>query len=238
MDQFSTKNPRKQNIILDLDHTLVHVHQMKEMDTFVAAKQLYFSKNKPGHILQSEEILFVGTKRPYLDMFLDYCLNRFVKVIVWSAGSTDYVKWVTDNLFKNAIRVPDFILSRPDTYFDKDNLAGIKNLEKLFMTVSGLDKENTFVLDDVQGTQSLNQTNGIVLPRYRKELSEMNLKCDDIKGTPKKVYDDRCLAVLMEFLSRKAVSGAGDVRELDKTNIFTAYSCKKSKCYNLGKMNK
>ena len=71
-------------LILDLDHTLIHSVDPKE-DIF----------DKPAFALHlSEKSIYNIYKRPFLEEFLNFCFEKFDRIIIWSAGTLDYVEGI------------------------------------------------------------------------------------------------------------------------------------------------
>lgn len=77
--------PEQKLIVLDIDETLVY--STGQTDRLPEATPDF-------HIEESRPVY----KRPGLDEFLQFCLDRF-KVAVWSQSTIDYVNQIVDSLF-------------------------------------------------------------------------------------------------------------------------------------------
>jgi len=90
-------------VILDLDKTLVHSIHIPDDDSF--DKDEWYGDN--GTLIRHGYITF---KRPSADVFIRWCFRKFSKIIVWSAGSRDYVCEILSKLFSEFTF--DLILTR------------------------------------------------------------------------------------------------------------------------------
>jgi hypothetical protein len=203
-------------IVLDIDKTLVNTIDDPEfkyyktfnvfgnIDNFELRNKLYALNlidaiDKPG---QGFEIQMSGSIRPYAIEFIDFCLDNFDVVIVWSAGRERYVYAMCDILFPNYKRQPDLILTFDDC-INKDRDI-IKPLSKIYsMKNYGITPEKTLVVDDTPSTFSQNRDNSFHVPQY------------DFKFYNKGKDNDNYLLKLMEFI-KKEVFHCKDVRSINK----------------------
>lgn len=79
-------------IILDLDHTLVHSVKILDDDNFDKDE----SCGSNGVQLNTGYVCF---KRPNVDVFLRWCFRKFDRVLIWSAGTNNYVNEIIDVMF-------------------------------------------------------------------------------------------------------------------------------------------
>lgn len=129
----------KKLIILDLDETLIHSSMLVE---------------KMGNEFDFMVDNYFVYKRPYVDMFLNYCKNNF-QVAIWSSGSEDYVTYITSKLFNKPEEL-NFVWSRKRctlkvsegysfSEFTNEPLL-LKNLKKV--KKKGFDLKHVIVIDD------------------------------------------------------------------------------------------
>lgn len=85
---------RKDTIILDLDHTLIHA--------------VPYGYNQASPNIQSfSEVEIWRTPnylvyvRPHCQSFLNYCFGHYNKVILWSMGSRPYVERILQEMFQH-----------------------------------------------------------------------------------------------------------------------------------------
>ncbi len=164
-------NLRTHYLILDLDHTLIHALEMEHWQE-KGYVQGDFEINIGNH-------QYMVYKRPYLDEFLEFCFKKYKHVIIWSAGTEDYVHQILHNILKRE-QEPLYVISR-DTYDtrrkDIDNL-----LDMIFTT-----EHRIVFIDDI--------------PRRIDNLSDKHI----IRAQPfhiqcERIRPDRFLLDLMDHL--------------------------------------
>jgi hypothetical protein len=153
-----------------------------------------------------------GTFRPYYKEFLMFCFWYFKYVIIWSAGSKEYVYAMCDRLFKD-LPAPDMILSREHC----DSLDGdsLKSLPRLIQHLKRDDitLKNSVFIDDLTHNFRHNPDNGITIPEYRPERPDVCVR-------------DSCLSDLCVWFSQPHVAHCDDIRNLsDKNTIFSTTKC-------------
>lgn len=194
----------KKTIVLDLDETLVHTYDGP------TPKEVYSKNRTPEARDRLYEIevhgrILVGVLRPNVREFIDFCLKYFDEVIVWSAGVADYVDEIVRVLFTGA--QPDRVYSR-DKCLPRDDLF-LKPLESI--TTKTRTMSEMIIIDDRLTTfDSCNPRNGILIPIFSPLLSDPTLGANDT-----------ILVQLMNFFLHPSVKNTLDVRELDKSNIFS-----------------
>lgn len=209
-------------IVLDLDSTLVH--SSIDMATFESLRIYSNPLNIPlrervysfdlvdanGDAGHGERTPMWGVFRPHLKKFIDFMAMYFKEIYIYSAGLYKYVNSVTDIIFSGALVQPTLVYSRDDCVTHLNDL--VKPLTKLYNDprATGSNESNTLVLDDREKTFCFNTYNGIKIPIYEPNPSPMDILKDDI-----------CLEQLMYWLSLPEVMNCRDVRELDKSEIFT-----------------
>jgi hypothetical protein len=153
-----------------------------------------------------------GVYRPHVFEFLLFTSQYFKKVAVWSAGQYRYVHAICDKLFPDSFLQPDLIFTWGDCEKKSKNVL-YKPLKKLYShkELKGFSHEkNTFALDDNSDTFGDNVDNGINIPEYLPSMTSAGI-----------MARDDSLLQLMCWLSLRDVKECNDVRDLDKTKIFT-----------------
>lgn len=116
------------SIVFDLDKTLIYTSSssvaelyssgiMEDSKFFPVQKRVYYFDLPSSNYSKSNELKVEGvtsmwgTLRPYAREFLEFCFDRFKRVIVFTAGTADYAIPICDALFKG-IAKPYMIWSR------------------------------------------------------------------------------------------------------------------------------
>lgn len=158
-------------IILDLDHTLIHsirlTYTLKE-DHYDNTQCLKFNTN-------SDE--YITFKRSYANEFLRYCFNKYDNVVIWSAGTSDYVHEILHKLFGEYVF--DLILTRDHCVdFMKDFN---QNRIKILFNECGIrifDDEHTSIFIDDKVDRIQNRPRNLKLieapPFHSKWLTPIN----------------------------------------------------------------
>lgn len=209
-------------ICLDLDSTVINtfskINSLVKLDIYNNEKKnlrkrvytidLHDVVDTPGEGVYSR---MWGVYRPGWERFHNFCKNYFAGVIIWSAGQAKYVDGIVDILFPEPEFQPILIYNWNHCHTTENNIY--KPLKKIFAdprVKNRVTPENTLVIDDRDDTFSLNKENGILIPAY------------DVKPTEKRIMgEDKRLLELENWLSQQHVAISGDVRELDKSNIFS-----------------
>ena len=137
----------KQNLVLDLDNTLISAEALTEFpfeDEGVREKATNFSI----HDMDGYYIIF---ERPYLQKFLDWAFENF-NVSIFTAASQSYCLFVVENIIlKNSSRDLHYIFFSDHCKISRAiyNKAS-KNLQMLWETfnLSEFDPTNTVIIDD------------------------------------------------------------------------------------------
>lgn len=152
----------KQNLVIDLDETLIHTFRNRE--TFDSYQPQY------GEIKYNLDDIF-GVKRPNVDSFLAWCAGNYENIGVWSAGEYEYVNIIVDLLFTG--RKPTFIWSWDDCdiYHDKSgNVIYNKPLEFVYDLYPEFTPLNTIFIDDASHSNICNAGNMITIKHYNPEI--------------------------------------------------------------------
>lgn len=203
-----------QNIILDLDETLIKTVNYEHENKLI--KEIYdkypqlryrlynFKMNSSDtERATGNYIELCGIIRPYAREFLKYCFKHFKTVSVWSAGTPEYVNNIVNILF-NGISYPTIVFDR--TKCNKEDYT--KPIVNIFNLVEDLSKvinnKNTFFIDDREDFMILNKENAINIPPYNPNLYDIINDNDDN------------LLKLMRWFDRYDIKYCRDVSLLNK----------------------
>lgn len=218
-------------LVLDIDATLVHTHDVDEdgvrgiekfsmLNIYSQSERIRYRRNlylmkivDVNHQSGTGEVtVLTGIYRPYLRLFLDFCKNYFEGVVVWSAGQKKYVEKMVEIMFPHANFQPMVVYTYEDCIVGEDDYLK-KPLSKLYKDkrLKGkLNEKNTMILDDRDDTFSLNPKNGVQVPVFESDMS-----IEDIKH-----HEDINFLKFMAWLNTKEVKNATDVRKLKKDKVF------------------
>lgn len=211
-------------IVLDLDETLLHTF---DNPVFIDQYKIYSDPrlfsiiHPPGGKDISYSMNFDGERlwgllRPNIFTFLKFVIDNY-DVIIWSAGTDQYVNEIVKQIFLDSgMKTPKLIWGRSRCeYSDKG-----KFMHKPIIKLNGfnsieVDPKSTLIIDDKTYTFTENPNNGVLIPQY----------CPGGGNVPTltQLFDrsDDALIKLMEWLQKKEVMDCKDVRDLDKSEIFT-----------------
>lgn len=173
------------NLVLDLDSTLISTKEDsidENLESF--SKHKFFTSNAQLrsriYYFKIKKKFLWGIYRPYIKYFLRWADQNFENIIIWSAGTSVYVKNIVISLCDYAdIKHPKIIYSRENC--QEDDLGNkYKDLNYLFDSEEGklnnINKTNTILIDDNLFTCSINPENSILIPAHEPcfELSEDN----------------------------------------------------------------
>ena len=137
-------DPKRLNVVLDLDQTLISAEDWDTEDfnnNKVKAKKFEF------HDMDGYYIVF---ERPNLQSFLDYLFANF-NVSVWTAASKDYALFIVDKiLLTKPNRHLDWIFFSYHCDLSKKKKDGSKDLSMFWdeYKLVGYNKDNTVIIDD------------------------------------------------------------------------------------------
>jgi hypothetical protein len=212
------------NLVLDIDDTLVQTFDdikslykcpiMKNSKYYPVRKRVYILKfdsladDEDEQEETSEDEMVWGVKRPHIDQFLEFANQYFRNIVIWSAGTYEYVHAIVKNLFKN-MPCPTRIFTRNDCA-QSDEYGYEKPLEKVYKAIPEMNSYNTILIDDRQEVFSRKDPeNGIIIPPFSPDVEDLS-----------SLLNDTCFLDLKEWFMQPEVMESTDVRELDKTNIF------------------
>lgn len=181
-----------QHIVLDLDNTLItSIYNAGEFDE--NSRMSYYYNRHYVH------------KRPYLDVFLDYCFEHYDTVNIWSHGTSS---WVNSNLTKI---IPSkycdklgFIHHRDHRgLYEGDKESWHKNMYRIWdeddYQRKGICPENTIIIDDILENHNLHIDNLIQVKKFIDPF-----------------LPDNELIFLMIYL--RTLENVTDIRKVDKDN--------------------
>jgi hypothetical protein len=253
----SNNKTNKQNIVLDLDETLVQIIDEHEItrEEFIN-RQNKCSIQQRNHFFSFEVDnidrdwgsgtveFFYGIVRPNVTPFLNYCFNRFDKVVVWSAGYSRYVEAGVSHVFRNT-QMPNYIFARPfckkiknkqeitnksdSDEFDPKNedetfyngITFTKPLIRLQSYDPTFTLENTFLLDNSVLVANENPNNLIHISDFRPWTLINNKMLQPVSHMTQTIDTDSAFIQLMNWFDKPEVIDCKDIRTLNKTNIFS-----------------
>lgn len=208
------------NLVLDIDDTLVQTFDdiqqlykcpiMKNSKYYPVRKRVYVLKFDQDKESEEEDVVW-GVKRPHIDDFLAFANDYFRNVVIWSAGTYDYVHAIVKNLFKN-ISCPTRVFTRNDCH-QSEEFGYEKPLQKIYSIIPEMNPYNTFLIDDRQEVFSRKDPeNGIIIPPFSPDIDDLNA-----------LTNDTCFLDLKHWFMQPEVMETYDVRDLDKRSIFKSY---------------
>lgn len=219
VDDIPSRSITNKSIVLDLDQTLIATQD--SMDSLInlgilSNPNLMPLRNRIYHITledlerrgEGSKYDYWGITRPHISEFLIFCFSYFRTVGIWTAGQTPYARHISDHIFYD-IKPPHIMFTHDDIERDSDYNV-IKPLTKMFKIEPNMNIESTFVLDDNITTFSANPDNGILIPAYEPSLNVNAM-----------ARDDPSLLQLIYWFLQPDVIRASDVRQLDKSRIFS-----------------
>lgn len=209
-------------IVLDLDSTLINTQEsfesFKSLNIMKKPELLHLKHRcyciKLFDTEDGSRYDFWGIKRPHLDEFLLFCFNYFKIVIVWSAGTRDYVNAIVNHIFKN-LKMPHLVWCKDDVEMDGDKKDIIlKPLQKLINADTHVKQhlklEKIIHVDDNDTTFSKNKKNAIYIPAY-----EPDPDIGDLAKT------DNALLQVKQWCLQPHVIQTDDITKLDMSSIFS-----------------
>lgn len=152
-----------------------------------------------------------GIFRPHIFEFIEFLFSYCQGVMVWSAGKPKYVASICAILFPFTAKQPKLVYTYDDCVGEGGDI--VKPLDKAFKDPAGdglFTPNNTFHLDDRTDVISLNPKNGIWIPEYNPEFTKKGILADDVT-----------LIKLKYWLLLPEVRSSKNIRDLDKSKIFT-----------------
>lgn len=173
-------DPLKNNIILDLDQTVISAEANDEidLDKYTEKSAKFRSDDMDGY--------YMIYSRPYLQEFLDYVFKNF-NVTIWTAASKDYALFIIEKIILNNVpeRKLDFIFFSYHCDLSKKTKKYSKELCMLWdiHNLPGYSPKNTVIIDDYKADVHQCQPNNcIIAPAFEfpSEGSENDTFLKDI----------------------------------------------------------
>lgn len=198
----------KSCVVIDLDSSIIHTFGNADNYKFVDFEANTRYKHKIFSI-RADSVMRWGTIRPGTKEFLNSCYANFDCVVVWSAGTYDYVYKIVEDVFP--VR-PDVIWTRQDCVETLCDFEGVvfderfedenkstkvlqKPLEKLWTSYPDINPKKTVMVDDYIDVCLQNSLYHIHITAWDKAFESLN-QCDPVlirlaKWLPTlKTYDD------------------------------------------------
>jgi hypothetical protein len=208
------------NLVLDIDDTLVQTFDdidslykcpiMKNPKFYPVRKRVYilkFQNEEPEEDEEEEEMIW-GVKRPHIDEFLDFANRYFRNIVIWSAGTYDYVHAIVKHLFKQ-IPCPARVFTRNDCT-QSEEYGYEKPLEKIYKAIPEMNHKNTLLIDDRQEVfVRKDPNNGIIIPPFSPDVEDYD-----------SLTSDASFLYLKDWFMKPEVMESSDIRKVNKQNIF------------------
>lgn len=219
------KSMSRQNIVVwDLDSTLIHSIFYRKEDALKIEADPSFSYLKgravmkqivdlsdDGQIGQGNISYVLVIFRPGAKEIINYSLENFDRVIIWSAGHKRYVRTITSLLIDPAhvgyANKKITVLTREDCNKIEGSFV-LKDLKS-----KGFDLAKTIMIDDNVNTYSNNVENAIPIISYDPQNNKQHVE-----------FEDNTLFEIMEWFKKNDIANVPDVRKVDKSNIYTKKS--------------
>lgn len=177
-------------IVIDLDKTLIYTSEKTNINPLNVKERSYIMETKfTGHKTLGNQTIV----RNYTYEFLEFCNKHFDKVVIWSAGTTNYVRSICTFLFRGDIK-PDLILTAEQVTWE-DKYLHYKVLSDFF------DLKRTVILDDNKIVAEKNPDNLINIKPFSS--SKFN-------------FYDKTLINIQDFIEKNIDKNTEDVTEVLK----------------------
>lgn len=223
------KGKQRFHLVLDLDATLVSTSEnMGSYKRFVAETAKIEKANRAAAVeVRSRAHIFTleGEKmwtllRPNTREFIDFATRYFKRISVWSAGRADYVDQIVDLIFTPPMHRPGIVHTWDDCEVGGAGGAGVASPSNkrtdsftkplVRILADGDTLSNIIILDDRSDIAECNSGNLILIPAFEPAMRADALQQPDV-----------ALDEFFEWLVRKDVAEAEDVRALNKDAIFS-----------------
>jgi len=190
-------------IVLDLDETLIHSFPPNSFPS----KSNQFKKGRTViHNINIDGENWNVVERPHLQDFLKFIYTYFDVIVVWSAGTYEYVHEICKKIINYydecIVYTRDDCISRNNTYIKP--LTILENNEYILKPIMNMN--TMFVVDNLEDTFVENVNNAIHIPNFEPTVEQLN------------TVQDLALLKLMHYFSNIDRT-INDIRVLDK-NIF------------------
>lgn len=172
----------RKDIILDMDETLLHTFSNLKsndvLDLITDAQQDIADRVYACHVPDLDmrpgsgvNRFVAGISRPGFEDFMRFCYEHFTNVIVWSAGTNNYVNCVLEEVCAD-VGLPNLILTREDCVRVRDHYE--KPIEVLsdICPSLGISLSTTLIVDDRKASFFSNPDNGVRITPFLPEPGE------------------------------------------------------------------
>jgi TFIIF-interacting CTD phosphatase-like protein len=199
-----SKKKNKQNLLLDLDQTLICACDYGEYKPNINKKLDAKANNEIFNKINMDNI-YIVFQRPNLDKFLDFIFENF-NVSVWTAASKDYALFIINKLIlkldakdkPKKKRKLDYVFFSYHCDISKKIKKGTKDLSILWdeFKLPGYSKHNTFIIDDYSEVYKTQPKNCIQIREFNftdesseddSELIKIQLELENMIKKSKKI---------------------------------------------------
>lgn len=211
---------RNKHLVLDLDSTLIHTYFIDEnmKNRIKREAEFNYLKNRSkilrivdinddGIIGRGEITYALVVLRPHLETFVDFILEYFDNISIWSAGHKRYVRAIESLIFHPSNKTYNDKSIKTLTRNDCNEITSTSVLKDLSSKEFLL--KDTLIIDDNNTTFTNNFDNAIHIPAYTPRLlkSEIN-------------YNDNSLLKIIDWIKKNDINNCEDVRNINKDYIF------------------
>lgn len=160
-----------ENILLDIDHTLVHTLTMDQFNEipldFMLQLDIVFFNN--------ENINIAIILRPFVREFLHFLFQNYT-VGIFTAGNAAYAEIIIEKIFNHN---PVIALNSEDIIISQERYPGYKNLKYVYDIIPTFNKFNTIIIDDHPEVFDSNKRNCIKIKPFEviNENNIINIDC-------------------------------------------------------------
>lgn len=207
-------------VILDLDSCILHTMpegtnalrdriltdpKLMEVRSRLYQFDLYDTGGLTG---QGDKESYWGLFRPHLQEFMLFLFSHCATVCFWSAAQRPYVDECVARICRT--RQPYIIMNHDDvTYLPNGNYH--KPLSKIIaLDPVNIRFDNCIFIDDRRENFITAMKNGVVIPEYSPAATPSAVQIDDI-----------ALLQIRQWMLSEPMLKARDVRDVDKSRIFT-----------------
>jgi hypothetical protein len=183
---------------------------MKNPKFYPVRKRVYILKfqNDEPEVDEEEEEMIWGVKRPHIDEFLNFANQYFRNIVIWSAGTYEYVHAIVKHIFKQ-VPCPNGVFTRNDCT-QSEEYGYEKPLEKIYQAIPEMNPRNTILIDDRQEVfVRKDPNNGIIIPPFSPDVEDYD-----------SLTSDASFLYLKDWLMKPEVRETRDIRKINKQNIF------------------
>lgn len=174
----------KLNIFLDLDHTLIHSELYTPDIIETVSYYYYYDFVTP----------YITAARPHLQEFLDF-LFETCNVCIWTAGSKPYALSIQKKFIEKFGIGRDVKLTLYNSHGEVSHSRcnKSKGLEMLWggdWNVSGYNKNNTFIIDDLKEVYDTQPDNCLPIKQFRMQDGMWDTELLSMMDKIKKIQAD------------------------------------------------